>query len=44
MMALVAEARLAERQVRRLESTLNKVKLLRFRVGKRRPTVSKRER
>jgi hypothetical protein len=41
-MALAAKAHLAEGQLRRLKSTLNKVKSERFRTGTRKPTVLKR--
>jgi hypothetical protein len=43
-MAFAAEGHLAERQFRRLKSTLNKLQFLKFRFGTPRPTVSKRVR
>jgi len=41
-MAFAAKAQRAEEQFRRLESTLSKIKSLKFRFGTRRPAVSKR--
>jgi hypothetical protein len=41
--ALVADAHLAEGQLHRLGSVLDVVKSLKFRVSKRRPTISKLE-
>jgi len=41
-MAFAAEAHRAEGHFQRSKSTLNKVKSLKFRFVKRRPTVSKR--
>jgi len=41
-MAFAAEGHLAERQFRRLKSTLNKLRSLKFRFGTRRTIVSKR--
>jgi hypothetical protein len=42
-MALAADAHVVERHLWRLQSTLDEVKFLRFRVATRRPAVSKRE-
>jgi hypothetical protein len=42
LMALVAEAHLAEGQLRQFKSTRDSLKSLKFRFGTRRPTVSKR--